>query len=580
MTETRPLNTDSPSPKRTEPLAVATELPGSGLQRFGLAARRSWPIWLVAGATLVNGLLSIVSVLLLRLHERPGMANWPLPFGIYHWSRSLPLLFGFSLVYLSFHLFQGRRTAWGLALGGAILAAIAHIGRGHPWFVALAPGIVIALLLAFRKRFTVRSEPRSIAQGVGLMALTLLLALAYGTLGFWLLDKRDFGLEFSLGGALVRTLREFSLVGNGDLVAHTRHAHWFLNSLDMLGLAAGAFTLYSLFRPVAYHLRTLPQQRVTMQSILEQYGGTSLDYFKLLPDKSYFFSADQHCGLAYRTVSAVALALGDPVGAPEEMEGTVKTFLRYCADNGWEAAFHQAQPGMLPMYRRLGMQIFKIGEEAVVNLERLATDTLPHSKHMRHLRNKFEKGGYQFERRLPPHSTALLNEIKEVSDAWLQIPGRHERGFSLGRFDLGYLSEWPLAVLREPSGRIIAFANEIRSYLPGEATIDLMRHRPEAPNGSMDYLFIALMLALREMGYRTFNLGMAPYAGVGDEPGASLEERAVHQLAERATPIFSYKGMRDYKDKFDPEQQDRFLIHQGGPLGLARAGIALMRASD
>jgi phosphatidylglycerol lysyltransferase len=135
-------------------------------------------------------------------------------------------------------------------------------------------------------------------------------------------------------------------------------------------------------------------------------------------------------------------------------------------------------------------------------------------------------------------------------------------------------------VLREPSGRIIAFANEVRSFRPGEATIDLMRHRRDAPNTTMDYLFITLMLTLKEQGYHTFNLGMAPYAGVGDEPSASLEERAAHELAEHATRFFSYKGMHDYKGKFEPEWEDRFLVYQGGPLGLARTAVALARATD
>jgi phosphatidylglycerol lysyltransferase len=549
------------------------------MQRFLASLRREWPVWLIALATLANGLLGIVSMLVVRFHDEPALFTMPLPFGLYHWSRSLTLLFGFVLVYLSFHLLQRRRVAWGLALAGAVLAAVAHLGRGHLWFTALAPAGLVVLLLLFRQRFTVRGEPRSIAQGVGLMLFSLLLALAYGTIGFWLLDKKDFGLEFSLADALVRTLREVTLVGNSDLVAQTRHARWFLDSLDLLGLAAGAFALYSLFRPVAYRLRTLPQQRALMKSILEQYGGTSLDYFKLWPDKSYFFSADQRCGIAYKAVGGVALALGDPVGAAEGLEDTTRAFVCFCADNGWDAAFHQAQPDLLPMYHRVGLQSLKIGEEGVVNLETFA-DTVQHSKHMRHGRNKFEKEGYKLVRHLPPHEPALLAQVKEVSDEWLQIPGRRERSFSLGYFDQDYLNEFPLAVVQEPAERIIAFANEVRSYRPGEATIDLMRHRLDAPNGTMDYLFIALMLALKDAGYRTFNLGMAPYAGVGDEPGASLEERVAHELAEHITRFGSYKGIRDYKGKFEPEWEDRFLIYQGGPLGLARTALDLVRTTD
>jgi phosphatidylglycerol lysyltransferase len=353
----------------------------------------------------------------------------------------------------------------------------------------------------------------------------------------------------------------------------------FLESLDVIGLLAGLFAVFSLFRPVAYRLRTLPHQRATMKGILEQYGGTSLDYFKLWPDKSYFFSRDNSVGIAYRTVGGIALALGDPAGAPEELEDTAGAFVRYCSDNGWAIAFHQVQPELLPMYGRLGLEVLKIGEEAVVDLERFP-ETVKKHKHLRHTRNQFEKDGYKLIRHLPPHDPALLDQVEEVSREWLQIPGRHERSFSLGYFDRSYLNQTTLALVYDATGRLVAFANEVPSYRPGEATIDLMRHRLEAPNGTMDYLFTALMLSLKEQGYRTFNMGMAAYSGVGDEPGASLEERAAHELAEHATHFFSYKGMRDYKGKFEPIWEDRFLIYQGGPFGLTRTAVALMRATD
>jgi hypothetical protein len=87
-------------------------MPATRLQQFWTITRQDWPVWLVAGAALANGLLGIVSVLVVRLHERPALFNVPLPFGLYHWSRSLTLLFGFVLVYLSFHLLQRRRAAW------------------------------------------------------------------------------------------------------------------------------------------------------------------------------------------------------------------------------------------------------------------------------------------------------------------------------------------------------------------------------------------------------------------------------------------------------------------------------------
>ncbi len=135
-------------------------------------------------------------------------------------------------------------------------------------------------------------------------------------------------------------------------------------------------------------------------------------------------------------------------------------------------------------------------------------------------------------------------------------------------------------MLRDPTGCVIAFVNEIPSYRAGEATIDLIRHRPTAPHGSMDYLMVELLLLLRRDGFRLFSLGLTPLAGVGDRPGAGLQERAVHQVFERLNRFFSYKGLRHYKAKFGPTWEDRFLIYEGGPPGLVRTALALARVTE
>lgn len=538
------------------------------------------PVWLVAAGTLANGLLGMGQGALVRFHERAALFNLLVPFGLHHWSRSLNLLFGLGLVYLSWHLLQRRRVAWWFAAGGALAAGLTHLGRGHLWHLSVAPFALLALLLVFRPRFSVRSEPRSIAQGLAVAIIVVTLALAYGVAGFWMMEHRDFGLDFSVGDGLLRTFREMTFLGNPDLVASTRHARWFLESLRVLGVGTALLAGFSLFRPLAYRLRTLPHERAHAKAILGQYGRSSLDYFKLNSDKSYLFSRDRRSCVAYRTAWSVAVALGDPVGPEDGQEEMTRAFLRFCEDNGWTACFHQVLPDLLPVYRRLGLQALKIGEEAVVDLDKFESETLKEVKEFRRARRKFEGDGFCLERRLPPHSEALIDEVKAVSDEWLSLPGRRERGFTMGRFERGYIEETPLVVVKDPSGRVIAFVNEVPAYRPGETTIDLMRHRKEIPNGTMDYLFVGLLLKLRQEGYTRFNLGLAPFAGVGDRPGASLEERAVHQLFERLNRFFSYKGLHQYKAKFDPAWEERFLVYQGGPPGLVRAALALTQVTE
>jgi phosphatidylglycerol lysyltransferase len=267
------------------------------------------------------------------------------------------------------------------------------------------------------------------------------------------------------------------------------------------------------------------------------------------------------------------------VGPEEEIEDTVRSFLRLCKDNAWRVAFCQVLPDLLPFYARVGFAVLKIGEVAVVDLSQFATQTVER-REFRRARRRFRQLGYTVIRHLPPHSPALLEVVQQVSDEWLALPGRRERGFTLGRFERSYLGETPLVALHDATGRLVTFANEVPAYRPGEATIDLMRHRLEIPHGAMDYLLMELMLLLRSEGYQAFNLGLAPFAGVGDRPGATLQEYALHQLFEHLNRYFSYKGLRHYKAKFKPAWESRFLVYQGGPPGLVQTALALARASE
>jgi len=137
----------------------------------------------------------------------------------------------------------------------------------------------------------------------------------------------------------------------------------------------------------------------------------------------------------------------------------------------------------------------------------------------------------------------------------------------------------PVFVARNGDGVALAFVNLIPCWPAGDATIDLMRHRVETPNGTMDFLFLETMTALAAQ-HRRFSLGLAPLSGVGDRPGAPIEERAMHQLYERLNRFFSYQGLRSYKGKFEPLWEERFLVYQGGATGLVNAGIALGRVTE
>ncbi|MDD4857771.1 MAG: phosphatidylglycerol lysyltransferase domain-containing protein, partial [Candidatus Krumholzibacteria bacterium] len=281
--------------------------------------------------------------------------------------------------------------------------------------------------------------------------------------------------------------------------------------------------------------------------------------------------------VAYRVGNHFALALADPVGPEEEIEGIVSLYAEFCRENDWGVGFHQTLPDFLGVYEKLGFRKIKVGDEAVVDLARFSLDGKDR-KAFRHIVNKLEENGVGYQWHEPPLSDEVVEQAKQVSDAWLRIAGRKERRFTLGAFDPVYIRSTPLAAAVDATGKMLAFTNRIPSYRAGEATIDLMRHRPDSPVGVMDYLFVKLFLQLREKGFARFSLGLAPMSGFRENENASVEEKAIHSFFQHLNFLFSYRGLKRYKAKFADSWEPRYSIYRA-PLDLARMALALSAVS-
>ena len=540
--------------------------------RLGASAAQNGPIWLISFVVLVSGAFTLFYALLGRYPVPAGLANPLAPTSVFHWHRALEIVQGFGFVYLSFHLIRRRRLAWGLTLGALICSILVHL---YVWRLALAPALLLVLLLIFRGRFAVRGEPRGIIRGLLLSAGTLIVALLIGAVGFEFLDRSDFGTDFGLSQATWRALKQLILIGNSDLTTYTPHAAWFLEGLSLLGILAAVLAAVSFFRPVTHRLATLPHERQRAHELLSEFGGSSYGHFTTAPDKSFFFSASGRSFVAYRVVYHVALALGDPVGPAEETGKAAAAFVAYARKNGWTAAF--LMPDRVTLYRELGLSVLKIGEEAVVDLERFSAGTSK-GRRFRYIKRKLGGEGYSCERYPPPHPPELLEEMEDVSREWLGLPHHREYGFHQGCFDREVLAHTPIFGLREPGARMIAFVSQVPSHRAGEAKGDLMRRRPGIHCRGMDLVFTEMLLCLRDEGYRTFNLGLAPFAGVGESADSPLLERIMHGVGGRVGWFAGLGRLRQYKNKFEPAWEDRFLVYDGGLFALPRISLAMTRS--
>jgi len=282
----------------------------------------------------------------------------------------------------------------------------------------------------------------------------------------------------------------------------------------------------------------------------------------LMGDKSFLFSESGNAFVMYGRRSRSWVGLFDPVGPQSEWSELVWRFLEMAREQGGRASFYQVRPQTLPVYLDAGLRAFKLGEYAYVPLRDFSLKGKARSD-LRQALNRGEREGMSLEVLPPRMSHETLAQLRTISDSWLEEHDTAEKSFSLGAFSNDYVQRLPIALVRL-GDRPIAFATLMITGRQFEASVDLMRHLPEAPNGTMDFLFAKLLLHYQAIGFQRFGLGMAPLSGMADHPLASRWHRLGRLLFAHGENFYNFQGLRAFKEKFNPEWEARYLVAPGG----------------
>ncbi|MBP5976766.1 bifunctional lysylphosphatidylglycerol flippase/synthetase MprF [Brasilonema sp. CT11] len=534
-------------------------------------------LWSAAFLTGLVGVVNLVSAVTPNLHERNNWLKHFLPFDIRVSGHLFAALTGFVLLTLATNLLRRKRIAWLLTIGFLILSVVSHLIKGLDYEESLLSGVLLMQLLLMRHVFTAKSDRPSVAQGVRVLIAALLFTLAYGTIGFYLLDGK-FTENFSWSDAIGQTFDMFFTDDNGGLKPKSRFGDFFANSIYIIAASTIAYALFMLLRPVFLRDTATVKERQHAKDIVEKYGCSSLAAFTLLSDKSYFFSPSGRSVIGYVPKGRGAIALGDPIGPDEDRKEVIVSFQLFCQRNDWYPAFYQTLPNDIDLYKSLGFQVVKIGEEAIVDLQSFTLQGKP-GKNLRTAINRMTKLGYEVKFYQPPIADTLLHQIKPVSDEWLQLVQGSEKKFSLGWFDEAYLRESEIVTVQSSHGEIIAFTNIVLEYQLNEVTNDMMRHRKSIENGTMDFLFISMFQHYKERNYDSFNIGLSALAGVGKTEESARLEKVLYYLYKHLERFYNFQGLHAYKDKFHPHWESRYLVFPS-LTALPDVVVALIRADS
>ena len=277
----------------------------------------------------------------------------------------------------------------------------------------------------------------------------------------------------------------------------------------------------------------------------------------LTGDKSLLFSDDRRGFVMFGVHGRSWIALGGPVGPAGIGPELGWAFCDAARRAGARPVFYEVGEGDLPLMLDLGLSLHKLGERGVVDLRSFSLEGSAHKK-LRAAHAKAARDGLTLEIVQPPHAPALIAELRQISDEWLAAKKTREKRFSVGRFDPDWMQRWPVALVRH-QGRIVGFANLMLTECQSEATVDLMRHRSDAPSGVMDFLFTDLMLRMKALGTARFSMGMAPLSGLESRKGVRLWNRFGAAIFQHGGHFYNFSGLRAFKAKFDPQWEPRYL---------------------
>jgi len=473
-------------------------------------------------------------------------------------ANSFFLMGGLLFVLLSTALYRRTKRSLYMMYGASFFALVGMVLRGFNLISFLAVVIVLILLLMSRKAF---HRERTLITTTRFIRVAFVGLLYIGGFVF-------FGYAFyTLGSA------------DGTKVYPAHEIFMFAASASIFALVYGLvfIRLFNTFnQPVLGEL--FDGEKI--QSVLTEQGGNYLSHLAFLGDKRFFFSETGRSFIQFSQTGNRIMMLGDPSGDPKEHSQVIASFLRRVEDLGYIPNIYQIQAQNMSLYHDFGFNFFKLGEEAIVDIPSFTVSGKKRAG-LRSIKNRFEREGMTFEVIEPPFSNVLLAELQEVSDEWLG--DKSEKGFSLGYFHEPYLNRAPIGVMREAEGRLIGFMTFMPAYQEGVLSIDLMRFRPDGPNGIMDAMFIRLFEYAKEEGYRTFNMGMAPLSSVGEDETSFWQERVAADVFNNIRYMYSFTGLRRYKEKYDPKWEGRYLAYrkrQSLPMAILKATRLISRKKD
>ncbi|MFJ3230203.1 phosphatidylglycerol lysyltransferase domain-containing protein [Streptomyces sp. NPDC086787] len=565
---------------------IATDPDGERERRSTGASRRAaaFAVWYLRAVAFIN-FLSAVWVSLGQDVRRHNQENLFTPYLLTAGFAS-----GVFTTFLAITMRRRKRAAWilNLVLCGLFLALFAfavafpEIRRyAQNWISLILTAAFFAALLVGRREFYAKGDrsntklAATVAVGGGLLASLLAAFLVTVTNRSPDAASSTFLERWHYGA-----LRLISVAAGESRFPGISTPNWVNVVINVISTVLVLVVLYAAFRSRRAVDPLTEDDELRLRALLERHGERdSLGYFALRREKSVVWSPTGKAAVAYRVVSGVSLASGDPIGDSEAWPGAIAPWLAQAREHGWIPAVMGASEEAGTVYARHGLDALELGDEAIVEVAEFTLE----GRAMRTVRqayNRIKRAGYQVRiRRHADIPDDVMAHLLRRADDWRD--GATERGFSMALGRLGDPGDGQCVMLEctDASGELKALLS-FAPWGPHGLSLDLMRRDRDSDNGLMEFMVLELLRRAQEIEITQVSLNFAVFRSVF-ERGARLGAGPVLRLWRSLLSFFSrwwqIESLYRANAKYRPIWEPRFLLFEKSA-DLPRIALAAARA--
>ncbi len=244
----------------------------------------------------------------------------------------------------------------------------------------------------------------------------------------------------------------------------------------------------------------------------------------------------------------------------------IEEFREFCESEGLTPAWYAVGDDFVAASAPQGWSALQIGEDTVISLPGLEFKGRSWQD-VRTARNRAAKEGIAMQvlhlRDAPPD---LVEQVREISEAWIDEKPLPEMGFTLGGMTEALDPQVRTHVAVDADGGVHGVTSWMPVHRDGKVvgwTLDLMRRRSDGFRPVMEFLIAESAMAFKDEGFETVSLSVAPLARRTQGSDGGLD-RVLDTASSVLEPTYGFRSLLGFKAKFDPTFRPVHLVYASG----------------